>query len=564
MDSNGETGESSREEIFIKQDSVNTDAEFSPVVEKEKTEFDKKFEIFIESVISKNESLSDDFEKNPKTSKNLSNKDYMKFFLTFSWDFSKKFLPVSVVYLIYILINVTNILFVSHSEISKKNGDLLYSVNLGLSLYYMIGISISFGMSSALDTFCTNSYGAKLYYLMGCYRNRALVIMTLVYIPACVTLFFLKDILHSMGQKEEVAIQAGDFIRGILPGMLFFYWSDVNRRYMQAQGILIPTIFVVLVTSLIHPLWVYLLFNILELEALGIGLSCSITNLLNYILMLILLQKYVVQKESYFFINKDAFIGWKDFFALAIPSMLMMCLETWNYQIVNFLVGFLKNTVEENSNALLVNFSSIIYMFPFGISVAASNTIGEYIGDFATKKAEYSTKLTLLFTSCFSFIIVIILISLRPFIPYIFTTNPEEVSLMGNALWLYILYELFEIITTSYAGVYRGLGMQKIISFANFVCYYIICLPLTYFLTFTLDMKIYGVWTSYVISIICLIISYSVIHYFKVDFYKICKEANSRLSRDSIAISVNRENLDDMSMNTMNQSIISFIEDEKK
>jgi MATE family multidrug resistance protein len=466
--------------------------------------------------------------------------DTIYIFFSFCLDFAKKFLPVSIVYLIYIMINVINILFVSHSEFSKTNKELIYAVNLGLSLYYMLGISLCFGISSSLDTFCTNSFGAKLYYLMGCYLNRALVIMTMIYIPTALGMFFLKDILFSMGQDELVAIHAGNFIRGMLPGMLFFYWTDSCRRFMQAQGVFIPTIFIVLVTSLLHPLWVYLFFNVLEMGAFGNGLACSVTNFLNFILMMIVIKKWAVT-DSFFFPNRDAFVGWKEFFSLAFPSMLMICLETWNYQIINFMVGYLKDSSEENTNSYLISFSSIIYMFPFGLSVASSNILGRYIGDFSPRKAQHATRFIIVICIIISSLICIILLIFKNYVPYIYTQDSQEIKLMQKYLWLYIFYEFVEVLTTSYAGIYRGLGMQVIIALANFVCYYLISIPLTILLTFVFEMRLDGVWSAYVISIISLILFYAVIHINKVDYYKICKETNKRLSRDSFIISQSKD-----------------------
>jgi MATE family multidrug resistance protein len=512
-----------------------------------------------ETLISSNSEPESEFDKNfdEYVKKEVRTKsDTIYIFFAFSMDFAKKFLPVSLVYLIYITINIINILFVSHSEFSKTNKELIYAVNLGLSIYNMLGISICFGISSSLDTFCTNSFGAKLYYLMGCYLNRSLVIMTFLYIPIAIGMFFLKDILFAMGQDELVAVHAGNLIRGMLPGMLFFYWTDSCRRFMQAQGVFVPTIFVVLITSIMHPLWIYIFFNILEMGAFGNGLACSLTNFLNFLFMMIVIKNWAVP-DSLFFPNRDAFVGWKEFFSLAFPSMLMICLETWNYLIINFLVGYLKDLSEENTNSYLISFSSIIYMFPFGLSVASSNVIGRFIGDFSPRKAHHSTKFIIILCLIISILICLFLLIFKNYIPYIYTRDEQEIKLMQKYLWLYILYELIEVFTTSYAGIYRGLGMQVIIALANFICYYLISIPLTILLTFVLEMRLDGVWSAYVISITSLITFYAVIHLKKVDYYKICKETNKRLSRDSFIISqrkdVNSNSILDQSLDSYNE-----------
>ncbi len=436
------------------------------------------------------------------------------------------------------MINVTNILFVSHSDITKKNEEMLYGINLGLALYTMLGISLGFGLSSSLDTFCTNSHGAKLHYLTGCYRNRAIVVLTFVFIPTALILLFLEQFLIAVGQDELVAYHAGNFVKGLIPGMLFFYWADVNRRFLLAQGIFIPPIFMVLVSSILHPLWVYIFFNALDMGAFGNGLSCSITNLLNYVFLLLILKKYS-NKDALFFINKDSFVGFKEFFSIAIPSMLMLCLESWNYQIINFMVGYLDDLLQENVNSFTISFSSMMYMFPFGLSVSSANTIGQLVGDYEPKKTQVATKCIVIFTTIFALIIAIFLCAFKNLAPYIFTSKEKEVELMQNLLWIYLFYNVNDVFNNSYAGIFRGLGMQKTISVVNFICYYIVSLPLTYLLVFECGYGVYGVWSAYVVTIYLMLFSYIFIHLKYVDYDKICEEANKRLSTDTFVVSAN-------------------------
>ena len=162
---------------------------------------------------------------------NLTKKQKFDCFLLFSKDFSKKFFPVSLVFCIYVITNFANILFVSNSK-DPDSKNLLAGVGIGVIIYNMVGISICFGLASALDTLCTHAYGAKLYYLMGCYLNRSLVILTLVFIPVFFILFFIEPLLLLINQKVEIAYYAGKFCRGLCPGLWFFYQTDAKRRYI--------------------------------------------------------------------------------------------------------------------------------------------------------------------------------------------------------------------------------------------------------------------------------------------------------------------------------------------
>jgi MATE family multidrug resistance protein len=286
---------------------------------------------------------------------------------------------------------------------------------------------------------------------------------------------------------------------------------------------------------MIHPLWLYLFFNVQDWGSFGNGLASSVTNILNFILVSIFIN-YKSKKGTYFMCNADSFKGWKEFLTVAIPSSLMICLETWNYQITAIMTGYLNNMNEINGNVILLNISLIFYMFPFGLSVACSNLIGKYVGNYSVKATELSCKMSIIFSLMCSAVVMSLLALTRSYIPYIYTSDQDLVDVVKLLIIYYIFYEFFDFLTTSYAGMFRGLGMQNIISLANFVCFYLISIPLCWVLTYPAKMGIYGNWTSYIISIVCLVTLYSIIYLKKVDFEKICKDSHKRLSRDSFII----------------------------
>ena len=77
-----------------------------------------------------NESITDFFKSLASIPENLTFKEKMLAFRFFSISFTKKFLPVSIGFCIYIMMNVTNTIFVSHSNDNK----LIYGVGLGFGV----------------------------------------------------------------------------------------------------------------------------------------------------------------------------------------------------------------------------------------------------------------------------------------------------------------------------------------------------------------------------------------------------------------------------------------------
>jgi len=386
-----------------------------------------------------------------------------------------------------------------------------------------------------LDTLCSQAYGAKLFYLMGCYLNQARVILCLVFIPVFFILFFLEDLLLFIGQDPVTAYHSGRFALGVIPGALFFYQIEVQRRFLQAQGVYIFPVLCVIIVTALHPLWVYIFFLVCDWGAFGIGFSLSISNFLTFVIGTFIAMRQSA-KGTFFMINSDSFKGWKEFFAIAIPSCLMSCLETWNYQIIAIMTGYLSKDQFE-SNIILNNISIIISMYPFGLNIASSNIVGKFVGRFSIMATKITCKFIFIYTIMLSTIVMSILAIVRPWIPYIFTSDENLASIVKVLIVYQLFFAFFDFLTTTYGGIFRGFGLQTWIAMANFVCFYIISIPLCYLLTYTFDFGIYGTRISYIIVTLCLNLLYTAIYKYKVDFYAICSDSVVRLQRDSVVIS---------------------------
>jgi len=79
-----------------------------------------------------------------------------------------------------------------------------------------------------------------------------------------------------------------------------------------------------------HIIWCYVFAHLFEMEYKGVGIATSITYFTNFgLLSLYLFYSSTIHKESWHFINRDAFKGWDEYLRLGIPSMLMLCFEAW-------------------------------------------------------------------------------------------------------------------------------------------------------------------------------------------------------------------------------------------
>ncbi|XP_034457662.1 multidrug and toxin extrusion protein 1-like [Hippoglossus hippoglossus] len=80
---------------------------------------------------------------------------------------------------------------------------------------------------------------------------------------------------------------------------------------------------------------------------------------------------------------------------LAIPSMLMLCLEWWMFELGGFLARLISDT-ELGAQSIAYELAVLAYMFPLGFSAAASVRVGNALGAGNIEQAKLSSKLPII------------------------------------------------------------------------------------------------------------------------------------------------------------------------
>lgn len=120
--------------------------------------------------------------------------------------------------------------------------------------------------------------------------------------------------------------------------------------------------------------------------------------------------------------SRECLQEWGPFLKLAVPSMLMHCLEWWLYEIAGFLAGivselelaaqsvmyqlaataYMVSPPPQRRPAVVVHFSvdrfRLAPQFPIGFSVAASVRVGNALGAGNTERAKLSSKVSIIIT----------------------------------------------------------------------------------------------------------------------------------------------------------------------
>ncbi|XP_069459714.1 multidrug and toxin extrusion protein 2 isoform X14 [Ovis canadensis] len=276
---------------------------------------------------------------------------------------------------------------------------------------------------------------------------------------------------------------------------------SLQAKYLQNQGIVWPQVFSGVVGNCVNALANYVLVSVLGQGVRGSAFANTVSQFSQAVFLLFYIVLKKLHLETWAGWSWECLQDWGPFFRLAIPSMLMLCIEWWAYEIGSFLVGLL-SVLDLSAQAVIYEVATVIYMIPMGLSIAVCVRVGTALGAADTVQAKRSAISGTLCTVGTSLVVGILLSLLRNKLGHIFTNDEEVVALVNKVLPLYIFFQLFDALCCLYAGVLRGTGRQAFGAVVNAVMYYAIGLPLGVVLTFLVGMGIMGLWLGMLVCVI--------------------------------------------------------------
>jgi MATE family multidrug resistance protein len=75
-----------------------------------------------------------------------------------------------------------------------------------------------------------------------------------------------------------------------------------------------------------------------------------------------------------------------------------------------------------------------------------------------------------------------------------FTSDPQVLSIAVLLIPIAALFQIFDGVQAVAAGALRGLGDTRYPALIAVICYWALCIPLAFFLTFRTDVGIQGPW----------------------------------------------------------------------
>ncbi|KAL5705750.1 hypothetical protein ACHQM5_024011 [Ranunculus cassubicifolius] len=374
--------------------------------------------------------------------------------------------------------------------------EILAGGSLSIGFGNITGYSVLFGLSMGMEAISSQAYGAKQWLLLSISLQRTIAILICISVPISFLWLKVEPILVFFGQNPTIASIASTHLIFSLPDLVFHSILNPLKIYLRSQSITKPLMLSSFVALLFHAPINYVLVYKLQLGIRGVAIAGSLTNL--NLLVSILLYLYVsptLTKSWLGWSSLDCFREWRPILTLAIPSCLSVCLEWWWYEFMILCAGLLTHATESVATmGILIQTTSLIYIFPSALAQAVSTRVGNELGANRPDRARTSTGIGLVCAVFIGFLAMLFTILVRKYWGYAFTSDETIISLTAMALPVVGLCELGNCPQTTGCGVLRGSARPSVGAVINLVSFYGVGLPLAVIMGIVLKMGLQGLW----------------------------------------------------------------------
>ncbi|KAL6973605.1 Protein DETOXIFICATION 16, partial [Sarracenia purpurea var. burkii] len=345
------------------------------------------------------------------------------------------------------------------------------------------------GMASALDTLCGQSYGAKQYHMLGIQMQRAMFVLLLVSIPLAVIWANTGPILVTLGQDPEISQVSQLFAQYMIPSIFAYSLLQCLVKFLQTQNNVFPMMISSGITTLLHLLLCWILVFKVGLGIRGAALANSISYWMNVVLLAIYVKFSSSCSKTWTGFSKEALHDVLSFIKLAIPSLVMVCLENWSFELMVLLSGLLPNPQLETSVlSICLNTAATVWMISYGLSNAVSTRVSNELGAGHPQAARLALCVVLGMGITVGILVGAILISIRNFWGYAYSNETEVVRYIANMMPIIAISSFLDGLQSVLSGTVRGCGWQKIGAFVNLGSYYLVGIPSAILLGFVLHI----------------------------------------------------------------------------
>jgi len=357
------------------------------------------------------------------------------------------------------------------------------------------------GVLMAVNPIVAQLVGAGNFAAIPAKLRHALVLAGGLTVPAILFVVGLRPLLLRLGIETEVVGAAMAYIRALACGIPFVLGYYVLRFYNEGLSRTKPILAVTLASIPLNILgnWILIYghWGFPRMGVTGIGLSTALV----WLFMLGALYWITARRPAESHGHTEQGSGsWHDFaeiLSIGVPNGVSIAMEISMFAIIALVIGSLGVRIVA-AHQIAINIAAVVFMVPLGISTATSIRVGQAAGRgslAAIRQASLAAVcLTLVVTGAFA----LMLATIPDWLVGHYTSDEEVAAAAVSLLFYSALFQISDGLQVSCTGVLRGLKDTRIPMLANGFSYWLVGLPLGWYLGMARAYGARGFWIGMV------------------------------------------------------------------
>ncbi len=314
------------------------------------------------------------------------------------------------------------------------------------------------------------------------------------------------DALHYMGQPEDVVALAIPYLAVITFSIIPFMFFQTFRQFAEGLSMTKQAMYITVSANVINVvlnyIFIYGKLGVPAMGLLGAGWATLISRIMMGLMMFafIYYHKKFKQYRAGFILKNYSMAFVRKMLAIGIPAAFQFAFEVSAFAGAAIMIGWF-GASSLAAHQVAINLVSISYMMASGLSAAATIRVGNQLGrkDIVTlRRAAYTI---FIMVSVFMLICGFVFYFGRYYFPSWYIDDPQVINLAASLIIIAAFFQLSDGVQVVSLGALRGLKDVKLPTVITFLAYWVLGLPIGYWLGFQQGYGAVGIWIGLLIGL---------------------------------------------------------------
>lgn len=404
--------------------------------------------------------------------------------------------PITIGQLGTIVLGFADTLMVGHHSIQELAAASFVTNMFTLALLF--GLGFSYGLTPIIGKL----HGQEQKFNIGEALKNGLAsgCVMAIFLISAMGLLYIN--LSNLGQPEELLPIMRPFFLVNLVSIPFVVGFNTFKQFFDGTSDVKTPMFVMIFGNVLNIIGNYILiygkFGMPELGLFGAGVSTMFSRLVMCVILVLVFftrKKFAEYRKGFSF-GKVNMHDFKYQNKQGLPLALQMGMETAAFSLSSVMVGWIGTTALA-AHQVMLTISQLGYMLYYGMAAAVAIRVSNYHGQKNYAEAKNTANAGFQLILMMAVVISVPILILKNSIGLLFTDSQQVVQMVSLTIIPFVIYQFGDGMQSNFANALRGLSNVKPLMFIAFLAYFVITLPLGYFLGVYLKGGIVGIWSAF-------------------------------------------------------------------